>query len=129
VGDASSGGDGEDVTKKDRVVVEAEVSAVQQVLTGAGRGVRAKETDVVDFSIDEVGLEIVESLCGVEAGLVVVIRELGDEAEVQVVRQDGELILVVKDGVHYKCGSACAGRSKGILSKCNDSANEASAGH
>jgi hypothetical protein len=85
VGDALSGGDGEDVTEEDRVVVEAEVSAVQQVLTGAGRGVRAKETDVMDFSIDEVGLEIVEGLCGVEAGLIVVVEELGNEAEVQVV--------------------------------------------
>jgi hypothetical protein len=46
-----------------------------------------------------------------------------------VVRRDGELILVVEDSVHYECGSVCAGRSKGISSKCNDSANEASTGH
>jgi hypothetical protein len=83
----------------------------------------------MDFSVDEVGLKIVEGLCGVEASLVVVVGELGDKAEVWVVQQDGELILVVEDSVHCECGSACAGRSKGILSKCNDSANKASAGH
>jgi hypothetical protein len=99
------------------------------VLSGAGWGVCAKEMDIVNFSVDEVGLEIVEGLCGVEVGLVVVIGELGNEAEVQVVRRDRELVLVVEDSVHYECGLACAGRSKGILSKCNDSAHEASAGH
>jgi hypothetical protein len=52
------------------------------VLAGAGWGVRAEKTNVVNFSVDEVGLKIVEGLCGVETGLVVVVGELGDKAEV-----------------------------------------------
>jgi hypothetical protein len=68
-----------------------------------------EKTNVMDFSINEVGLEIVEGLCGVEAGSVVAVGELGNEAEVQVVRRDRELVLVVEDSVH------CCAMSRGNL--------------
>jgi hypothetical protein len=39
---------------------------------GAGWSVRAEETHVMDFAVDKVGLQVVEGLWGVEAGLMVV---------------------------------------------------------
>jgi hypothetical protein len=52
------------------------------MLAGAGRSVRAEEVYVVYFSVDKIGLKVVEGLCGVETGLTVVVGELGNEAKV-----------------------------------------------
>jgi hypothetical protein len=48
------------------------------VLAGAGQSVCAKETYIIDFVVDKVGLQIIKSLHGVEAGLMIVVGELRD---------------------------------------------------
>jgi hypothetical protein len=48
------------------------------VLAGAGWSVRAKETYIMDFAINKVGLQVVKGLHGIKAGLMVVIGELRD---------------------------------------------------
>jgi hypothetical protein len=52
------------------------------MLAGAGWSVRVEEVYIVYFSINKIGLKIVEGLCGVEPGLTVVVGELGDKAKV-----------------------------------------------
>jgi hypothetical protein len=69
---APGSGDYEDVAKED-CYYQGKVCAVQQMLVGVSGGVGVEELDVMNLFINQVSLEVIEGLYGIDTGLVVAV--------------------------------------------------------